>query len=100
MARHANSSAIVNKYLYVFVHIEECGRLIYEGQPDTYRGAILKGSHEKALWHGAASPSISADVLVLMLRHPMAYSQFLMCKYSIRVQDKDFPRQGTGVKVV
>ena len=35
-----------------------------------------------------------------MLRHPMkmVYSQFLMCKYSIRLQDKGFPRQGTGVK--
>ena len=100
-----NSSAIVNKYLYVFVHIpKNAGASFMKDSPKHLpRGAILKGSHEKALWHGYTQHLIQSyprTRLVLMLRHPMkmVYSQFLMCKYSIRLQDKGFPRQGTGVK--
>ena len=94
-----NSSAIVNKYLYVFVHIpKNAGASFMKDSPKHLpRGAILRGSHEKALWHGYTQHLINSyprTRLVLMLRHPikMAYSQFLMCKYSIRVQDKGFPR--------
>ncbi len=101
-----NSSAIVNKYLYIFVHIpKNAGASFMKDSPRHLpRGAILKGSHEKALWHGYTQHLVQSyprTRLVLMLRHPikMAYSQFLMCKYSIRVQDRGFPRQGgAGVK--
>ena len=95
----------MNKYLYVFVHIpKNAGASFMKDSPKHLpRGAILRGSHEKALWHGYTQHLVQSyprTRLVLMLRHPikMAYSQFLMCKYSIRVQDKGFPRQGTGVK--
>ena len=101
-----NSSAIVNKYLYIFVHIpKNAGASFMKDSPRHLpRGAILKGSHEKALWHGYTQHLVQSyprTRLVLMLRNPikMAYSQFLMCKYSIRVQDRGFPRQGgAGVK--
>ena len=100
-----NSSAIVNKYLYIFVHIpKNAGASFMKDSPKHLpRGAILKGSHEKALWHGYTQHLVQSyprTRLVLMLRHPMkmVYSQFLMCKYSIRLQDKGFPRQGTRVK--
>ena len=99
-----NSSAIVNKYLYIFVHIpKNAGASFMKDSPKHLpRGAILKGSHEKALWHGYTQHLIQSyprTRLVLMLRHPMkmVYSQFLMCKYSIRLQDKGFPR-APGVK--
>ena len=49
-----NSSAVVNKYLYVFVHIpKNAGASFMKDSPRHLpRGAILRGSHEKALWHG------------------------------------------------
>ena len=71
-----NSSAIVNKYLYIFVHIpKNAGASFMKDSPKHLpRGAILKGSHEKALWHGYTQHLVQSyprTRLVLMLRHPM-----------------------------
>ncbi|KAH8049844.1 hypothetical protein JL720_15518 [Aureococcus anophagefferens] len=58
-------------------------------------GSRVKGSHEKSVHHAYTAGLLAkpAARLVLMLRHPMrlAYSQFMMCKYSVR-RNRVFPR--------
>jgi len=100
-----NSSAPVNRYLYVFIHVpKNAGASFMKDSPKHLpKGAVLRGSREKAVYHGFTQhllKSFQRTRLVLLLRHPvkMAYSQFLMCKYSNRLNDKGFPRRGEGVQ--
>ena len=101
-----NSSAIVNKYLYVFVHIpKNAGASFMKDSPRHLpRGAILKGSHEKALWHGYTQHLIRSyprKRLVLMPRHPMLMvdKQFLTCRRyvecRIRASAARYGREGS-----
>ena len=80
-----NSSAPVNRYLYVFIHVpKNAGASFMKDSPKHLpKGAVLRGSREKAVYHGFTQhllKSFQRTRLVLLLRHPvkMAYSQFLM----------------------
>ena len=83
--------------LYVFVHIPKAaGASFLKDSPrHVAAGSRVKGSHEKSVHHAYTAGLLAkpAARLVLMLRHPMrlAYSQFMMCKYSVR-RNRVFPR--------
>ena len=83
--------------LYVFVHIPKAAGASFLKDSHEYvaSGSAVKGTHEKAYFHRYTQGLMGKPRarLAVMLRHPMrlAYSQFMMCKYSIR-SGKLFPR--------